>query len=138
MTGSSPDVPTLEGVLETAAHAPSAGNAQPWRWQVGRAGVALYADWDRQLGSTQADRRDVLLSCGAVLDHCVVALAAKGWRPTVRRLPVVQDGADLALIEMVEQPAGPASVELEAAIGRRRTDRRRYSERAIPAGTLEM
>ncbi|MCH9733253.1 MAG: nitroreductase, partial [Actinomycetia bacterium] len=82
-----PDADTLVTVLGTAARAPSVQNSQPWRWRVTRDGVNLYADWSRQLGDADSDRRDVLLSCGAVLDHCVVALAAAGWRPRVRRFP---------------------------------------------------
>ena len=137
-----PDADTLVTVLGTAARAPSVQNSQPWRWRVTRDGVNLYADWSRQLGDADSDRRDVLLSCGAVLDHCVVALAAAGWRPRVRRFPEPDQASNLALIELVEMPAsqvgtGPA-IELAQAIPLRRTDRRPYSARPIPAGTLEM
>ncbi len=133
-----PDTATLETALDIAARAPSVQNSQPWRWRVGRDGVGLYADWSRQLGDTDSDRRDVLLSCGAVLDHCVVALAAVGWHPRVRRFPDPDDASHLALIELVELPPNQASIELAAAIPRRRADRRRYSARSIPAGTLEL
>jgi len=133
-----PDAATLETVLDTAARAPSAQNSQPWRWQVGRDYVGLEADWSRQLGDTDSDRRDVLLSCGAVLDHCVVALAAGGWHPRVRRFPDPDDASQLALIETVELPPSRASIELATAITRRRADRRRYAARPIPAGTLEL
>ncbi|QUR69570.1 nitroreductase [Mycobacterium spongiae] len=137
MVSSLPDTATLEAVLDMAAAAPSARNSQPWRWRVGGDGVGLYADWGRQLDDSDFARRDVLLSCGAVLDHCVVALAAAGWSPRVRRLPDSDDARYLALIEVVESPASQDSVELSAAIPRRRADRRRYDTRAIPAGTLE-
>lgn len=132
-----PDTATLEEALGVASHAPSVQNSQPWRWQVGRDGVRLYADWSRQLDDSDSGRRDVLLSCGAVLDHCVTALAAAGWRPRVRRLPDPDDASQLAWIEVVELPARRDDIELAAAITRRRTDRRRYDARAIPAGTLE-
>jgi nitroreductase len=138
LVGSFPDTATLETVLDTAARAPSAQNSQPWRWRVGRDCVGLYADWDRQLGDTDSDRRDVLLSCGAVLDHCIVALAAGGWYPRVRRFPDPDDASHLALIELVELPPSQGSIELAAAITRRRADRRRYATRPIPAGTLEL
>jgi nitroreductase len=138
LVGTFPDAATLETVLDTAARAPSAQNSQPWRWQVGRDYVGLYADWSRQLGDTDADRRDVLLSCGAVLDHCIVALAAGGWHPRVRRFPDRDDASHLALIELVELPPSQASIDLAAAITRRRADRRRYGAQPIPAGTLEL
>jgi len=132
-----PDTATLETALGIASRAPSAQNSQPWFWRVGGDGVGLYADWSHQLGDTDSDRRDVLLSCGAVLDHCVVALAAVGWRPRVRRFPDPDDASHLALIELVELPPDQVNIELAAAIPRRRADRRRYSARSIPAGTLE-
>lgn len=135
--GNFPDSAVLEAALDSAARAPSARNSQPWHWRVGRDGVSLYADWSRRLGDTDHDRRDVLLSCGAVLDHCVVALGAMGWRPRVRRLPDPGDADHLALLEVVEQPPTPFFLELAAAIPRRRADRRGYIARPIPAGTLE-
>jgi nitroreductase len=133
-----PDAATLESALDTAARAPSAKNAQPWRWHVGRDGVHLYADWDRRLGDTDADRRDVMLSCGAVLNHCAVALAALGWYPRVHRFPDPANRSHLALFELVQMPPLGSSVELANAISRRRADRRSYSAPTFPAGTLEM
>lgn len=137
LTGSFPDAATLEGALDLASRAPSAENSQPWRWRVSQQGVDLYADWSRQVGNTDSDRRDVLLSCGAVLDHCVTALAAAGWYPRVRRFPDPDDASHLALIEVVQMPARQVNSELAAAIRLRRADRRRYGSQSIPAGTLE-
>lgn len=132
-----PDRPTLESVLTAAARAPSSGNLQPWRWRVEDAAVHLYADWPRQPESL-TDRRDVLLGCGAVLDHCAVAFAAAGWAPRVRRFPDGRDGGHLAILEVVEQPPSAAHLELAAAMSRRRADRRRYPARRIPPATLEL
>jgi nitroreductase len=131
-----------------AAQAPSAQNSQPWRWRVSRDGLHLYADRSRQAGDADSDRRDVLLSCGGLLDHCIVALAANGWHSRLRRFPDASDRDHLALIEIIEAPATvpnsemPKSElpnsELALAIPRRRADRRRYSAGPIPAGTLEL
>ncbi|MFZ0832501.1 MAG: nitroreductase, partial [Mycobacterium sp.] len=107
-------------------------------WRVSREGVHLYADRSRQLGDAESDRRDVLLSCGAVLDHCVVALAAHGWHTRLRRFPNPSDHDHLALIEIIEAPATEPSRELATAISRRRADRRRYGAGPIPSGTLEL
>ena len=138
MGASFPDPVTLESVLDVAARAPSSGNLQPWRWQVDGKAVHLYADWGRQGGGSPADRRDVLLGCGAALDHCVVALSAAGWSPKVRRLPGGADNGHLAILEVVEQPPNPAHRELADAISRRRADRRPYPAREIPPATLEL
>lgn len=133
-----PDRATLEGVLDVAARAPSSGNLQPWRWRVDGAAVHLYADRRRLAGDSPTDRRDLLLGCGAVLDHCAVALGAAGWHPRIRRFPDGMDDSHLAILEVVEQPAQPLHAELAAAIPRRRADRRRYPERPIPPATLEL
>lgn len=132
-----PDRVTLEKVLDGAARAPSAGNLQPWRWRVDDVALHLYADWRRQSGQAPADRRDVLLGCGAVLDHCVVALAAAGWSPRVRRFPGGDD-APLAILDVVEQPPQAGCLELAGAIPRRRADQRRYPAGRIPPATLEL
>ncbi|MCG5433306.1 nitroreductase [Mycobacterium sp. MYCO198283] len=138
MTQAVPDVATLESVLDTAARAPSIRNAQPWRWHVGRDGMSLLADWERRLGDTDADRRDVILSCGAVMHHCVVALAAAGWRTRIQRYRTPRDTGALAFIEFIERPARAGADELAAAIPARRADRRRFETSALPAATLEL
>lgn len=138
LTTSFPDRETLESVLDVASRAPSAANRQPWMWQVDDASLHLYADWRRQAGGSPTDRRDVLLSCGAVLDHCAVALAAAGWSPRVRRFPDGGRDSHLAILEVVEQPPEPASVELAGAIARRHADQRRYPALPIPPATLEL
>ena len=119
-----PDRAALTSVLDVAARAPSLANRQPWRWLVDGSAVRLYADWGRQGGDAPTDRRDVLLGCGAVLDHCAVALAAAGWRSRVRRFPGSDDDGPLAVLEVVEQPPDPVHLELAAAIPLRRADRR--------------
>lgn len=133
-----PDRATLEGVLDVAARAPSSGNLQPWRWRVDGGALHLYADWRRQAGGSPTDRRDVLLSCGAVLDHCVVAFGAAGWSPRVRRLPDGGDDSHLAILEVVEQQPEAGQLELADAIARRRAERRRYPAGPIPPATLEL
>ncbi len=138
LSTSFPDPATLESVLDVASRAPSSGNMQPWRWQVDSGAMHLYADWRRQAGESPADRRDVLLGCGAVLDHCIVALAAAGWSPRVRRFPDGRDDSHLAILEVVEQPPQAAYLELADAISQRRADGRRYPARQIPPATLEL
>ncbi|MGE0220895.1 nitroreductase family protein [Mycolicibacterium sp.] len=134
MATARPDATTVERVLDLAARAPSAGNAQPWRWHVDRRGVQLFADWTRRSGDTDDARRDVVLSCGAVLHHCAVAFAAAGWASRIHRLPADDT---LAALELQEAPPGDGTRELADAIARRRADRRPY-QGALPAGTLEM
>lgn len=121
-----------------ATQAPSLHNSQPWHWKVGPQSLGLFADPSRQLSHADPDRRNLLVSCGAALHHCVVALAATGWRAKVQRLPDPGNPDHLALITVVEQAAGELDFVLAAAIGRRRTDRRIYSSWPVPWGDIAL
>lgn len=133
-----PDPTTLRAVLSMATQAPSVHNSQPWRWRIGAANLSLYADPSRQLRHADPDRRNLLVSCGAALHHCVIALAAMGWGAKVTRLPNPAGRDLLAIIDVVEQPAGELDFMLAAAIGRRRTDRRVYSSWPVPWGDIAL
>jgi nitroreductase len=138
LTSHVPDRATLERALDTASRAPSLKNRQPWRWHVDAAGVHLYADWRRGTGDGPSGRRDVLMGCGAVLDHCAVALAVAGWRPRIRRVTHPDRTSPLAIVEMVDGPPTAFHQELAAAIPRRRADRRVFGRPTLAPGTLEL
>lgn len=133
-----PDGGTIRTALALASRAPSVHNTQPWRWVVGDRSLHLYADPDRQLPNTDPDGRDLLLSCGAALNHCVIALSAVGWRSRVTRLPNPADPNHLAAIELSPSAADSVDIALAAAIPRRRTDRRYYSFWQVPVGDIAL
>jgi nitroreductase len=133
-----PDVETIRSALLLGARAPSVHNSQPWRWRVGDQSLHLYADPDLQLRHTDPDRRDLMLSCGDALNHCVVAFAALGWQSKVHRLPNPDDEHHLAAVELYRYPANEIDVTLAAAIPRRRTDRRHYSAWPVPQGDIAL
>ena len=138
MSADFPDRETIRSVITLATKAPSVHNSQPWHWRVGPASLNLYADTRRHLPQADPDRRDLLVSCGTALHHCVVGLAAMGWHAKVERLPDPADRDHLAAIEVVRQPPGELDVMLAAAIGRRRTDRRNYSSWPVPWGDIAL
>ncbi|MDX1890800.1 Acg family FMN-binding oxidoreductase [Mycolicibacterium sp. 050158] len=91
------------GVIADAVHlacrAPSIHNSQPWRFVGQGAGVLhLYLDRDRLVDS-DSSARQALLSCGAVLDHLRVAMAAQGWTANVDYYPNPNDHLHLASID---------------------------------------
>lgn len=106
--------------------APSVHNSQPWRWKLGVDELRLYADPQRQLPHTDPDRRDLLVSCGAALNHAVVAFAALGWQAVVHRFPDPAAPHHLATLELARRDPAQLDVTLASAIPRRRTDRRCY------------
>lgn len=133
-----PDQSTLRSALSLAIRAPSVHNSQPWRWHVADHSLHLYADFDRHLPRTDPDGRDLTVSCGAAIHHCAVALAALGWQATVRRFPDPLDPRHLAAIELHRRAPAELDIALAAAIPRRRTDRRRYTEWPVPERNIAL
>ena len=79
----------------------------------------------------------MLLGCGAVLDHCAMALAATGWSSRVRRFAGTGDENRLAILEVVDQSPPESHLELADAIATRRADRRPFTTPRL-SGTLEL
>jgi nitroreductase len=129
---------TLASAARTALRAPSVFNTQPWVWRVTANSLQLWSDRTRQLDATDPDGHLLLLSCGAALHHARVALAAAGRRVAVDRLPDPARPDLLAVLRLTgAAPVEPATEALAAAIGRRRTDRRTFGARPVPAALLD-
>lgn len=133
-----PDAATVRSALSLAVRAPSVHNSQPWLWRVGQESVHLYANPDLHLRHTDPDARDLMLSCGAALNHCAVAFAALGWQSKIHRFPNSADPNHVAAVELHRYPETELDVALAAAIPRRRTDRRRYSSWSVPPGDIAL
>jgi nitroreductase len=129
------DSRTVRSAIALASHAPSVHNSQPWSWTLGRHVVHLGTDLHRWLPATDADGRDLTVSCGAALHHLRVALAAAGVRTSVHRIPNPAEPDRLATLELRPGPAGEADFAAAAAITRRRTDRRPFGDWRIPEDT---
>ena len=124
MTQTEPGEDVIRNAVMLACRAPSLHNTQPWRWTFDGAGLHLFADRMRVVLSTDSTGREVLLSCGAVLDHLRVAMAAAGWDTTVERFPDPHDPDHVAVLRFT-----PMSIVTDAQCARahailaRRTDR---------------
>jgi len=115
---------TIRNVVELACRAPSLHNSQPWRWVADDGGLHLYADPSRIGHHTDSTGREVIISCGAVLDHLRVAAAGAGWQTATERFPNSNDSNHLASIRF--WPIDFVSDHERAladAIKHRRTDR---------------
>jgi hypothetical protein len=138
MTTNFPDTETVRAALSLASRAPSVHNSQPWRWRVGPHSLHLYAENSLHLKHTDPDRRDLLVSCGAALNHCTIALAALGWQAKVHHMPNPSDPDHLASIQVHRMAPGEVDIALAAAIPRRRTDRRYYTSWTVPVGDIAL
>jgi hypothetical protein len=119
-----PNSEVIRDAVMLASRAPSLHNSQPWRWVVEGARLQLWADPRRMMYATDRTGRELILSCGAVLDHLRVAMAVAGWDSATKRLPDPSEPDLLAALEF--RPIGvvtEAQRRRAAAISVRRTDR---------------
>lgn len=126
------DSDVIADAVHLACRAPSYHNSQPWKFVGEGAGILhLYLDRDR-LVETDSSGRQALISCGAVLDHLRVAMAASGWVANVDYYPNPNDYTHLAAIDFVPMTfITPAHRHRVDAIMARRTDRLPFT---APAG----
>lgn len=127
MTSNTPTQTVSSDVIADAVHvacrAPSFHNSQPWQWVLDPRGLQLFVDPDR-LVHTDTSGREALISCGAVLDHLCVVMAAAGWVTGVERFPNPNDHGHVAAMEFTKMPFVTEGHRRRAdAILSRRTDR---------------
>jgi hypothetical protein len=99
MAKTMPDAGVLTNALLLACRAPSVYNSQPWRWVAEAAGLHLFVDPRRIATCADPCGREAIISCGAVLDHLDVAMAAAGWDTNVDRFPNPNNLDHLATID---------------------------------------
>ncbi len=123
-------------IVELACGAPSVHNTQPWLWRVGPTRIDLFADRSRQLTVADPTGRNLVMSCGAALHQARVAAAALGLAAEVVRLPDPDDAAHLARVTLRPGPRPADAAELLGTLGRRVTDRRRFTAWPVPEERL--
>ena len=64
-------------LLKSSCRAPSLHNSQPWKWIFDSSVLHLFADHARVGHHTDVTGQEVILSCGAVLDHFRVVSAVE-------------------------------------------------------------
>lgn len=126
----------LRRIVALATRAPSVHNTQPWRWRSRGAVLELYADRSRLLRSTDPVGRDLVISCGATLDHARVAAQALGWEAMVVRLPDPARPDLLARLQLTRTAVPRAAAGMLEVIDRRCTDRRQFTSWPIPEHRL--
>lgn len=119
----------VEGLVATAARAPSLHNSQPWRFRVRPAVIELLADPERRLRVADPDGRELRIACGAALFNLRLGLLGLGVRPLVS---VLADPDDPSVVAAVRhggrRTITPDLRRLLEAAPRRRTNRRPFSD----------
>lgn len=119
-----PTEQVIRDAVTLACRAPSLHNSQPWRWVADGARLQLWADPRHAMHATDHTGRELILSCGAVLDHLRVAMAAAGWESVTERFPAEGRPDHLASVGFLPVANVTPPCRLRAdAILRRSTDR---------------
>lgn len=118
------DIEVLRDAVQLACRAPSLHNSQPWRWVQDADALHLFLDRSRLMDAADRSGREAVMSCGAVLDHVRVALAAAGWAAHVERMPDPNHPDHLATVTVTPMEFVTEAHRRRAdAILLRRTDR---------------
>lgn len=127
----------LRFLLNYAILAPSKHNTQPWLFKVYQDTIELYTDQSRVLSMVDAEGREMIMSCGAALANLRVALRYFGfsWLMEVPSKPGEEQMLARLIIEKGVEPTEEER-KLFFAIPQRRTNRRAFSNRPVPAGLL--
>ena len=124
MHGTLVDVKVIKDAVRLACRAPSLHNSQPWRLDRDGKGVHLFLDTSRIMPSTDRSAREAIISCGALLDHLRVAMAAAGWKAHVDRFPTPENPDHLASVDFTPMKLVTEAYRRRAdALLLRRTDR---------------
>ncbi|GLY69928.1 Acg family FMN-binding oxidoreductase [Amycolatopsis taiwanensis] len=120
--------------LDAAIRAPSPHNSQPWRFEVTGDRIDVLLDKDRVLNVVDGGAREARLSCGAAILNMRIALLAAGRTGLVHLLPDTDHDEHLATLSVRgARPIAPADTALARAIGLRRSNRRPFTDRPLPA-----
>lgn len=124
-------------LLRHAVLAPSSHNTQPWRFRVSATVIDLLADRTRALPVNDPDDRELVISCGAALLNLRVAAASHGLVAAVQLFPDADEPDWLARLSLGGTRAEPQpDGELAAFIERRRTWRKRFTEKVVDDDTV--
>jgi hypothetical protein len=135
---STPSTRLTRELVRLACLAPSVENTQPWSWRiVAPDEVELYADPTRWLPAVDPKGRELLVSCGAALDHLVVAAGSFGLTAQVEEFPLTDDPDLLARVTLGPGEVTDAGVEQLAALENRHTDRHGVQDRPLPTDKVE-
>jgi Putative TM nitroreductase len=132
-------------ILKYAILAPSGHNTQPWLFKIVEDNtIELYADRTRALPVVDPDDREMIISCGAALEHLHLAVNHFGLADTTDLLPDKENNNNPDLLARVELKEGDTITQnlaqqdalLFEAITKRRSNRSPFESKKLPEDIL--
>ena len=74
-------------LVRAAVLAANPHNSQPWLFRVGEAGIDVFADTARNIGTIDPYLREMYMGVGCALENLVLAAANDGYSTAVKLLP---------------------------------------------------
>lgn len=132
------DAEILRFFVNYAILAPSSHNTQPWLFRIREGSLELIADRTRALPVVDPNDRALTISCGAALEHLLVA-ARRFGRDLAIEEPSRSADPDLLATVKLAGTVTPSSEDrtLFEAIPNRRTTRTKYDKRVLPKKLLD-
>jgi hypothetical protein len=128
----------LRFLLSYAILAPSSHNTQPWLWEIAGDGIALRADFSRQMPALDPEGRELIMSCGAALEHLRIAMHAFGYEDETTLFPDRQQSDFVARVRLLDKrPTVSSEEELFRAIPKRHTNRSTFTEQSLPESLVK-
>ena len=125
----------LTFLLNYAILAPSSHNSQPWKFNVTKDEILVFADKSRSLQVADADQRELYLSLGCALENLIIAADYFGYSCSVAYFPGKEDLVAKVVLQPEANPSGDP--RLFSAILSRQTNRNPYEPRAISEADLD-
>ena len=129
----------LQFLLRYAVLAPSSHNTQPWLFRIQGHELDLIADLNRSLPIVDPVNRELIISCGAALNHLHVAARYFGFSSKIETFPEPEFPDLLARFSVGARCDSYAEdVLLFAAIPRRHTHRFAFKPDAVPQSLVDV
>lgn len=113
-----------------ATLAASPHNTQGWLFRIDSDVIEVYQDLDRSLEAMDPIGREMTIGVGCALENLAIAAQANGLQPELTYLPSPGDPAFIARLDTTV--GSPERVQLYDEIPRRRCNRARYGDFALP------
>ncbi len=120
---------TIQKILETAVHAPSGENSQPWKFVVEGDQIKIFNIPERDESLYNVDQKGSFVAHGALLENILIASSVAGYKASYKLFPDNSDKNLVAIVSFFE--SSPREEQLYPFITKRSTNRKPYEVKPL-------